>query len=61
MDGWGTEDRNLKRPTVSRCEIDLENIKAVYQRIYGVSLSIKRCRSELSIGLLPRGRQLKFP
>lgn len=35
----GTEDRNLMRLTVSRCEIDLGNIKEKYQAIYGNSLS----------------------
>ena len=37
--GMGTEDRNLMRLTVSRCEIDLGNIKAAYQTLYGTSLS----------------------
>ena len=37
--GAGTDDRNLMRLTVSRCEIDLGNIKEAYQRLHGESLS----------------------
>lgn len=36
--GEGTEDRNLERLTVARCEIDMGNIKLEFHRIYGVSL-----------------------
>lgn len=37
--GVGTEDRDLMRLTISRCETDLGNIKTAYQNIYSVSLS----------------------
>ena len=39
MAGHGTNDRLLMRLTVSRCEIDLQNIKDTYQAIFGHSLS----------------------
>lgn len=44
--GPGTEDRNLMRLTVSRCEVDLENIKQRYQKIYDTPL-----RSDVSVSL----------
>ncbi|XP_045032148.1 annexin A4 [Daphnia magna] len=37
--GAGTADRDLMRLTVSRCEIDLGNIKNAYQTVYGEALS----------------------
>ncbi|KAI9563873.1 hypothetical protein GHT06_011340 [Daphnia sinensis] len=37
--GAGTADQDLMRLTISRCEIDLGNIKTAYQNIYAVSLS----------------------
>lgn len=39
MDGAGTRDHSLIRLIISRCEIDLGDIKLEYQRIYGRSLS----------------------
>lgn len=44
--GAGTEDRNLMRLTVSRCEVDLGNIKQRYQEIYSSSL-----RDDVSVSL----------
>ncbi|XP_030838765.1 annexin A13-like isoform X2 [Strongylocentrotus purpuratus] len=38
MSGVGTNDDTLIRVIVSRCEIDLENIKSEFQQMYGVSL-----------------------
>lgn len=37
--GVGTADRDLKRLTVSRCEMDMENIKSEYDKLYFRSLS----------------------
>lgn len=37
--GAGTSNRNLDRQHISRCEIDLGNIKTQYQEEYGVSLA----------------------
>ena len=38
MFGPGTRDNNLIRLIVSRCDLDLENIKTYYQIIFGRSL-----------------------
>ena len=38
MKGWGTDDSALIRIIVSRCEIDLANIKHEYEKIYGRTL-----------------------
>jgi len=38
MKGWGTDDDALVRLIVSRCEIDLANIKAEYERMYSRTL-----------------------
>lgn len=37
--GAGTAEQDLMRLTISRCEIDLGNIKIAYQNIYATSLS----------------------
>ena len=34
----GTDEKALNRILLSRCEIDLENIKNEYERIFGKSL-----------------------
>ena len=34
----GTDEKTLNRILLSRCEIDLENIKNEYERIFGKSL-----------------------
>jgi len=39
MDGAGTRDHSLIRLIISRCEIDLGDVKAEYQRIYGRTLA----------------------
>lgn len=41
MDGLGTNDQKLIRLIVTRCEIDMVEIKAAFQRIFGESL--KNC------------------
>lgn len=38
MKGLGTDDDSLIRLIVSRCEIDLANIKYEYERLYGKTL-----------------------
>lgn len=38
MAGIGTDDKQLIRSIVTRCEVDLNDIKAAYERLYGKSL-----------------------
>lgn len=38
MDGAGSNDRDLIRLMVTRCEIDLGDIKAAFERKYGKTL-----------------------
>ena len=38
LDGFGTDDRDLMRLVVSRCETDLGNIKPAYETLYGETL-----------------------
>lgn len=38
MDGLGTDDTTLIRIIVSRCEIDLQNIKDEFERMYDRTL-----------------------
>jgi len=38
MVGLGTNDRSLIRLCVTRCEIDMEDIKVAFQRLYGKTL-----------------------
>lgn len=38
MAGIGTNDTQLIRLIVTRCEIDLNDIKAAFERLYGKSL-----------------------
>ena len=47
MEGLGTRDDDLIRLTVSRCEIDLENIKTEYETLYGKKL-VDEVKSETS-------------
>jgi len=39
MKGMGTDDKTLVRIVVSRCEVDLVEIKAAFYRMYGKSLA----------------------
>lgn len=36
--GAGTDDETLKRIVISRCEVDMENIKGEYQAAYKETL-----------------------
>jgi annexin A7/11 len=47
MKGLGTDDDDLIRLLVSRSESDLQNIKAIYAKMYGKSL-YDAVKSELS-------------
>ena len=38
MKGLGTRDRTLIRLIVSRCDVDLGNIKIAFENIYGKTL-----------------------
>lgn len=38
MKGMGTDDRSLIRLVVSRCEVDMADIKAAFQDAYGKTL-----------------------
>lgn len=38
MSGIGTNDKQLIRLIVTRCEIDLNDIKSAFERLYGKSL-----------------------
>lgn len=38
MAGLGSNDRRLIRLMVTRCEIDLEDVKDIFQRKYNTSL-----------------------
>lgn len=51
MAGLGTNDNQLIRLIVTRCEIDLEDIKTTFEVKYGKSLRswIKVCRIEIEI------------
>jgi len=39
MKGLGTDDRTLIRVIVSRCEVDMKQIKAEFQKRYGKDLN----------------------
>lgn len=39
MEGMGTKDRALIRIVVTRCEVDMEDIKRSFQHKYGKSLA----------------------
>ena len=39
MKGFGTDDRMLTRTIVSRCEVDMVEIKAAFEKMYGKSLA----------------------
>jgi annexin A7/11 len=38
MAGLGTSDKTLIRIIISRCEVDLESIKGVYEKKFGKTL-----------------------
>lgn len=38
MKGLGTDEDTLTRIMVSRCEVDMENIKTVFKKKYGKTL-----------------------
>ena len=49
IQGFGTNDATLIRIIVSRCEIDLQDIKKSFERQFGKKLSKVDCRREITI------------